>query len=330
MEDAASLRSCRRIACFGPLIVALSLGGALAGPLSAETIYGAACDRLVRFDSATPETIDESIDLPGIFPYCLAGLDFDPRTGRLYGFGVQECLILCPPDPLRALFVIDPESGAAEQIWSIQSVAQAYFGITDLDVIPATGEIRFSNGLGGFNLRFHPATGVETLDSPMTPVRPLAGLAHSPNSPSSTSVATLAIAMASDPGTPPDLVRIGGPAGQPPASSGELTVIAPLDVVLQQVAGFDISPSGAAFIAGGNGAAFHLYSVDLVTGAASDLGAIGGASGPFISGLAIDVTRGISAVPTLGEAGVVAFALVLGLAGIGLLQRRRPGLLKPR
>jgi hypothetical protein len=328
MGEVSPFRVCIRIARCAML--ALAWGDSLAGPLLAETIYAAACDRIVRFDSATPEVIADSIPLPDIFPYCLTGLDFDPRSGRLYGYGVQECLILCPPDPLRALFVIEPVSGAAELLWTIDSVAPEYFGITDLDVIPATGEIRFANGLGGYNLRWNPATGVETLDSLIAPVRPLAGLAHSPNSQGSVSFATIAIATAGSPGAPPDLVRIGGPAGAPPASSGELTVIAPLGVALHQVGGFDISPSGAAYLAGWDGASVNLYSVNLTTGTTADLGAIGGGSGLFISGLAIDVTRGVSAIPTLGETGIGAFVVALGLAGIGLLHRRRPGLPRSR
>ena len=65
---------------------------------------------MVRFDTATPGTLDDVVAFTGLQSgERIAGIDFRPRTGQLYGLGVQPG---GGNDTIRA-YVIDPATGAA-------------------------------------------------------------------------------------------------------------------------------------------------------------------------------------------------------------------------
>ena len=72
-------------------------------PFSARgaTIYafssrGNTDHRLLKFDSATPWEIEESLPINGEIVDTDVSLEFDPETQELYGFGFTQCQVLCP------------------------------------------------------------------------------------------------------------------------------------------------------------------------------------------------------------------------------------------
>jgi hypothetical protein len=71
------------------------------------------------------------------------------------------------------------------------------------------------------------------------------------------------------------LARLGGVGGNPPASSGEVTVLGAIDIPLY-VRGFDISPSGEAYLLAHpeDWTEARLYRLNLETLETEDLGAI--------------------------------------------------------
>ena len=129
------------------------------------------------------------------------------------------------------------------------------------------------------------------------------------------------------------LSRIGGPGGNPPASSGEVTVIGPVDLDAERL-WFDISADGTAFLAAlvpvppwdqEN----RLYRVDLTSGALEQIGLIANPGGAAIlCGIAVappGLGEGVVAIPALSPLGIALFALALCAAAFRRSARRRSG-----
>ncbi len=256
----------------------------------------------------------------------------------LYGHSHFDCFIACGPEYWTEMSVIDPQSGAQTTFWYDNGLSWIFRDVADIDVIPATGEIRMVGNTGGLNMRLNPLTANVEFDTPLAPARLIAGVAHFPNSVPAAGTETYGIAYTGYFAMPLDLVRIGGPGGDPPASSGELSVIGPLGVDVEFVNGFDISPSGTAYMlaipppptpTGDSGRGrggyhpSHLYTIDLATGAATDLGEIAAPDGNYVSAIAAAVPRGAVAIPALGQAAQGLLAALLALSGAWLLFRRR-------
>src|SRR4051812_24423632 len=75
---------------------------------------------LIRFDTATPGTIDAVVPISNLAGGdTIVGLDFRPATGQLYGLGSGS-----------RLYTIDPSNGAATQVGSggAFSLSGAAFG----------------------------------------------------------------------------------------------------------------------------------------------------------------------------------------------------------
>jgi len=309
------------------------------GMARAETIYASwihyapgGVPPLTRFDSATPELQEDPFsETPLLGPY---SLDFDLVTGQLWGFNYFECNITCPPSPPPV--IIDLETGTPTNPQLPGFLASTFEG-RDTDIDPVTRELRYFSSDGD--------NGTYSLDSLQwqfgTPLKVsfgAAAVAHRPPGGGTIGVETYAIGrLRGQPAGSPwyHLVRIGGPEGNPPVSSGEVTVIAPIDLEAERL-WFDISQSGEAYLAvllpyDPPGEENKLYSVDLSTGALDFLGVIampagsGGAS--FLSGIAAAPSGpgdGILAIPALSPFGAALFALVLALAALVGPLRRAP------
>ncbi len=126
------------------------------------------------------------------------------------------------------------------------------------------------------------------------------------NSQSSATVTTLfGIDSAAD-----NLVRVGGVDGTPSPNLGGLTTIGPLGVNAADFGGFDIQPfTNQAYAALRVGTSSGLYSINLTTGAATLLGAIGNGTNT-IDGLAVS--------PCVTAAGVEVSGRVMTPDGRGL------------
>lgn len=296
--------------------------------MAAETLYAVSSTfssgwTLIWFDSEAPGTLLGSRPITGdLVYYSDLAIEFDPQTRELYAFAYPQCQITCPPSPVDPLS-IDLASGASS--WLDWPAFPSYqLSLSDFDIDPATRELRMTQypltnyrySLNTFELHNDQA-----LDTPGR----YAALAHPPPG-SAHGGETLAIYYPPAFPTVPHLARIGGVEGHPPASTGEVAVLGPIDIA-QYVRGFDISPGGDAYLLAHSedGIEARLYRLNLETLTTEDLGAIATPSpGPaFVSAIAA-APAGLGAVvevPAVSSAGLVALAVLLAAAA--LLRARR-------
>lgn len=304
---------------------------ALAAPVGArgETIYAISISgdraeaRLLRFDSASPWELEQAFLVSGDLGVSTSvSLEFDPVTRELYGFGYYQCQVLCPPAPIEPV-TIDPFSGNSSALdWP--GLPAIDFYASDKDIHPLTRELRLF-GSWDRNFRYSLASLDAHEDEAVDAPGFYDATAHTPSAEGAANVETFAIHRGSA-GSGPNLVRIGGPGGVPPASSGEVTVIGPV-AVTGVVAGFDISAEGTAYLSTSEdwGAVNRLYTIDLESGAVQELGVIATvAPNERVTGIAI-APRGLTSnaleIPALSRIGLAAFMVVL--ASVALWRARR-------
>ena len=224
-------------------------------------------DQLLRFNSVTPGTIAATVAIGGLGGgEDVVGIDFRPANGLLYGLGLDGTT--------ARLLTIDPVSGATAQIGASFTVSGTSFGF---DFNPVVDRLRLVSDTD-INLSINPADGVVTTQTTLNPGTPnVVGAAYTNSFPGATSTTLYAIDSGTD-----VLATI-----VPPASGTLATVGAGLGVETSDVVGFDIGHGkGEAFAALRFGVLSKLYTVNLTTGAVSDLGAIGTGT-PNVRGLAV-------------------------------------------
>jgi hypothetical protein len=243
-----------------------------AAAASAETLYGVnASNQLVRFDSATPGTLVTVGTISGLQAgEDVVGIDFRPATGQLYALGSAS-----------RLYVIDKTTASAAFVASLSTaLSGTAFGV---DFNPTVDRLRIVSNTGQ-NLRVNPNDGATTIDGTLNPATTGVNAAAYANSFSGATTTTL---YDIDTGT--DQLFI-----QNPPNNGTLTPVGALGVDLQSATGFDIaSGSNTAYLVAtatvgiGNPV---LYTVNLATGAATSVGAVGGV-GNLVSlrGLAAEI-----------------------------------------
>jgi Domain of unknown function (DUF4394) len=245
-------------------------------------------NQILSFDTYAPGAISGTVGVTGLGPgEALKGIDYRPATGQLYGWTASTAV----SDPIRT-YTLDPGSGLATFVGQTSFTAPdipAGFGFD-----AATDRARYVD-TGDRNARIRPADGtsplgVGTLDSTHSP--DIVGLAFD----RSFAGATLTTAFAID-RTGSRLDVLGGPDGFPPSSQGSVTPVGPLGFTLKTGdGGFDISADGRAFAALTDAAddVTRLYGVNLASGAATSLGAIGAGNQPALS---LAVVPGTEALP---------------------------------
>lgn len=242
----------------------------LAPSAQAATVYGVtSTGNLVRFDSATPGTISGSVPISGLQSgETLAGIDFRPATGQLYGLGSGS-----------RLYTINPVTGAATQVGSngAFTLSGTSFGF---DFNPTVDRIRVTSDADQ-NIRLNPITGgLAATDTSLAyavgdanaAANPnLVGSAYTNNNAPSTTTTLYGIDSAID-----ILVT------QNPPNNGTLNSTGPLGVNTTGTVGFDIfndaggGNTGFASLAPGAGATSSFYTINLSTGAATLVGSVGG------------------------------------------------------
>jgi hypothetical protein len=240
-----------------------------AQPLYALTTSG----RLIRFSSTDPCIIDATRQVTGLAASAtLLGLDFRPATGQLYGLGSDS-----------RLYTIERTTGVATAV-SAAPFSPALDGETfGFDFNPTVDRIRVVSNTGQ-NLRLHPVTGATAaVDRQLAYAatdasageRPRVGAAAYTNPDNDPTTGTLLLDV--------DVGR-GLLATQNPPNDGTLNTVGSIGVRSNDLAGFDIAPSGVAYAAlkvTGSGQARHtcgnsdLYAVDLTTGVTTRVGSIG-------------------------------------------------------
>ena len=285
------------------LLLATLLGLVVSGEASALAVYGlTTTNSLVRFDSATPGTINSSVAITGLSPgEALLGIDFRPVNGVLYGVSSDS-----------RLYTINQSSGAAAVIGSAKDfkLNGKSFGF---DFNPVPDRIRVTSDAGQ-NLRLHPVTGALVftdgnlaydVGDPNAGAKPnVVGSAYT-NSFSGTLTTTLY-----DIDSALDILVI-----QNPPNVGTLTTVGKLGFDTSDLVGFDIFFFGNQAFASltAVGGLSSLFSINLVNGAATQIGQIG--NGLQIADIAIQQ------VPEPGTISLLAIAL---LGSIAIRSRRRP------
>jgi hypothetical protein len=270
-------------------------------------------NKLLTVRAGLAGTVLSTVDLTGLGAgEKLLGIDFRPADGRLYGLG----------DSSR-LYRIEPQTGVCVAVAGALSplLNGTSFGF---DFNPTVDRIRVVSDADQ-NLRLHPDTGlVAAADGtlsyaaadPFAAVNPnIVGAAYTNNFGGATSTQLFGIDSNLD-----TLVL------QNPPNAGVLNTVGSLGVNVTAVAGFDIAGSnGAAFAvcATPGSPAAALFSIDLMTGAATFLAVIG--STEAIVGMSVIPSPGVVpyGVATSGCFGPSVMSAIgapaLGNAGFALV-----------
>lgn len=310
----------------------------LCEPLAArgDTIYATwayaqGASSLTRFDGSTPWLLKDpfppEVQVP---PF---SLEFDPATRQLWGFDYAICLTLCPPahDP----FLLDPLTGSWSFVHLPGLQLDSLLGV-DTDIDPRTRELRYFGGLIG-NSSYSLDRLENRADEPLNPPFHVVAVAHKPPIGGAQGVETYVVGRLPGQGLAPSgtpwyqLARIGGPGGDPPASSGEVTILGPVDIPAERL-WFDIAADGTAYLAAllqgvPDGEANRLYRVDLASGALEEIGILtqpGGSA--FLSGIAVappGLGESVVEIPALSGVGLGLFALALCTVAVRRSLRRR-------
>jgi hypothetical protein len=238
-------------------------------------------NRIARIRGTAPATIETTLPVTGLRAgEALVGIDFRPKTRQLYALGIVDGGATDDP----ALYVIDLASGAATRVGG--PAAPIAGGTTwGFDFNPVVDRIRIVNDADA-NLRFDPDTGalVDT-DTSLTPASAsIVGAAYDRNVAGGTATTLYAIDVSGI-----ELVRIGGVDGNPSPNGGVVTAVGSLMTAIEHDAGFDIDgPTNTAWavMAEFFSGAVGLYTIDLSTGAATLVGAVGDGTQHYV-GLAV-------------------------------------------
>ncbi len=267
----------------------------LAGAASAGTIVLTNNQgQILTIDSSSPGTISSAATVTGLQQgETLQGIDYRPATGQLYGLGSTS-----------RLYTINPTTGVATAVGAAGAftLSGSSFGF---DFNPVPDRIRVVSDTGQ-NLRLNPNDGtLAATDVGLNGASSSATGAGYTNSFPGTASTSLYII---DPNT--DMLYL-----QNPPNNGTLTVVGALGFNVNSNVGFDIAyPGNFAFaalqVAGGGSS---LYSINLATGAATLVGAIGAGN---------QTITGLSVTPTPEPATLLLSGLGLGVLALGRLRRR--------
>jgi len=222
-------------------------------------------NNLLRFNAAAPGTLNQSVAITGLQGgEEILGIDVRPATGQLYGLGSTS-----------RLYQLNPQTGAATIVGSgpfSPTLSGAAFGF---DFNPVVDRIRVVSD-NGQNLRLHPGTGAMAgVDSALNPGDPqVAAAAYTNNFTGTTSTTLYVIDAASD-----NLQLQGGLNSAPSPNGGLLSTVGALGIDTTDALGFDIAAfDGVAFatLTPAGTTTSQLYTINLTTGAATLVGAIGG------------------------------------------------------
>jgi len=242
-------------------------------------------NQLLRFDSATPNTIQSTLAITGLGANeTVRGIDFRPRTGQLIASTVTTGSV---SNSIVRTYSVNALTGAATFIGASASLSGAADVPGGYDFNPTVDRLRYVN-TNDLNVRINPNNGtLAGVDTGLTPAvsEDIIGEAYDRNfdrQNNAGDVGTLPTTLYAINRIGSQLARQGGVDGVPSPNGGVITNIGPLGVTLDAAAdgGFDITSDGKAFAALTSGGTTRLYTINLVSGAASLVDTIGnGATG---------------------------------------------------
>lgn len=245
------------------LLLSLILATAAALSCQAELITALTSgNRLLTFDSATPGTITKTVTVTGLASgENLVGIDFRPATGVLYALGSTS-----------RIYSVSAGTGVATAVGSAGAftLSGTRFGF---DFNPTVDRIRVTSDTDQ-DLRLHPDTGALASTDPN-----LQYAATDPNSAANPNVVGSAYTnsfsgsgatVLYDIDSNLDILTI-----QNPPNNGTLNTVGPLGADTTDNVGFDISgTSGVAYASLTIGVITNLYTINLLSGAATSLGLV--------------------------------------------------------
>ncbi len=238
----------------GAVATVLALGG------TANTSF------LTTFPANAPQMASSPVLVTGLAPAeVLLRITVRPANGKVYGLGSTS-----------RLYEINRATGAATALGTA-AFTPALMGIHyGFDFNPVVDRIRLVSDAEQ-NLRLHPDTGVVAATDPnLNPAGSVGPVAYT-NTAGATVTTLFGLDYAAN-----SLVRIGGPDGMPNPNEGLISVVGPTGVDVGEPASLDIAPNNMAYAAWQNAGVSKLYMVNLTTGAATEVGAIGGTMGAIM------------------------------------------------
>jgi hypothetical protein len=246
--------------------------------------------QVLRFSSAAPGSA-VSVAITGVAAgESLAGIDIRPQTGQLYALGVNDAA------NTGTLYLLDPQTGAATVVGTAGAVAfvdgagmpvdlpAAAIGY-GFDFNPTVDRVRVTTQ-SGLNFRINPDNGVPVGTSPDGSINGgatgVSGAAYTNSFGQSLTggVTTQYVIDAVS-----NALYIQNPPNSGTVTAGVAIMIGGVPLDFSEVSGFDIpfevrttasnapAQSGAAFAALTVAGEQRMYSIDLLTGVATDIGA---------------------------------------------------------
>lgn len=280
------------------VVVALATASAIelttsANPASAFQLTGlTANNQLLLFDSATPGAT-KNVQVTGV-EGTLLGIDRRPLNNLIYGL-----------TNTNNIYTINPFTGAATFVSTLSTAFTGGF-TSGVDFNPVPDRLRVV-GANGQNLRINVDTGAVIVDGEINPGDP--------------DITAVAYTNAdNDPATGTTLYDIDAALAQlfiqNPPNNGTLAPVGSLGVgAIAQVGGFDIVTTngvntGLAALTVNNRT--KLFTIDLSSGAATEVGTIGNGRTPLV-GLSASASAAVPEPTTMAG---------LALVGAGLLSTR--------
>ena len=306
----------------------LFLVAAIALPLpwaQAETIIALTSgNRLLTVESATPGDVAKAMAITGLpDAESLVAIDFRPSTGGLYALGSSN-----------RLYAIDPANGSATAIGAAGDfqLRGSSFGF---DFNPTVDLVRVTSDQDQ-NLRVSPATGeLVSTDTPLAYAATDVNALADPNVVASAYTNSIATAAAT---TLYDIdSHLAALVIQNPPNNGVLNTVGPLDLPITDAVGFDISPTTGVAYASMTLVApppnidtvdpprAQLFTIDLLTGAATSLGPIADPvtlAGETIVDIALPTPTRLSNLSTRGRVGTGDDVLIGGFISDGATNSR--------
>jgi hypothetical protein len=314
-----SCSSAWRSAFLGLAALGLSTGAA-----QAQTVYGLASTSspavasLVTFNATTPGTFTATVPITGFTAgQTIVGIDVRPNTGELFALGYN------PTGTQAQLYTINPTTGAATAIGAALSLnLGATTSRIGFDFNPTVDRIRVTSA-AGTNFRLNPVNGALAATDGT-----LAYAASDINASQTPGVGSSAYTNSYIGATSTTLYNLDETNSrlvtQSPPNNGTLNTVGDLGIATNgasQASDFDIyfNPTTGANLAymttaistSPTAATSTLYTVNLTTGAATAVGALG--TGPLVA--ITDITFAITR-PTLPA---ITGQLVYALGGTNLL-----------
>jgi hypothetical protein len=239
-------------------------------------------NQLVSFDSATPGTVVvqtiTGLTNPGT--EFIQGIDFRPATGELMALGITDTDNNGGADDIGRVYTLNTKTAVLTALNGGTPFKSDFADNNDygFDVNPAVDRIRIVTDRND-NVRVNPNTGALVLnDTAITPAAEnLVGAAYDRNFDGTPFTTLFAIDNNND-----ELVRLGGVDGNPSPNAGVATTIGSLGITFSNFkVGFDIEArTGTAYAvikpSSGPDANFStLYTINLATGAATQVGRVG-------------------------------------------------------